>query len=65
MTDCSTERRRPWYQRPTKADDAGVLHSDHAGVPEDCVGAALLLASKAGGFITEQVIEINNAMSMP
>jgi len=35
------------------------------GLPEDCIGATLLLASKAGGFITGQVIEINGGMSMP
>ena len=35
------------------------------GVPEDCIGTTLLLASKAGGFITGQVIEINGGMSMP
>ncbi len=35
------------------------------GQPDDCVGAALLLASEAGAFITGQTIEINGGMSMP
>ncbi len=35
------------------------------GVPEDCVGAVLLLAGEAGSYITGQVIEINGGMAMP
>lgn len=35
------------------------------GLPEDCVGATLLLASDAGSFITGQTIEINGGMLMP
>jgi len=35
------------------------------GKPEDCVGAALLLASNAGSYITGQIIEINGGMQMP
>lgn len=35
------------------------------GLPEDCVGAVLLLASPAGSFITGQIIEINGGMAMP
>jgi len=35
------------------------------GMPEDCVGAALLLASDDGGYITGQVVEINGGMQMP
>jgi 3-oxoacyl-[acyl-carrier protein] reductase len=35
------------------------------GVPEDCVGAVLLLASEAGSFITGQVLHINGGMLMP
>lgn len=35
------------------------------GQPDDCVGAVLLLASEAGGFITGQTIEVNGGMSMP
>ena len=35
------------------------------GVPEDCVGAVLLLASREGSFITGQSIEINGGMNMP
>lgn len=35
------------------------------GLPDDCVGATLLLASDAGAFITGQTIEINGGMLMP
>ena len=35
------------------------------GVPEDCVGAVLLLASEEGSYITGQIIEINGGMQMP
>ena len=35
------------------------------GLPQDCVGAVLLLAGEAGGFITGQTIEINGGMQMP
>jgi 3-oxoacyl-[acyl-carrier protein] reductase len=35
------------------------------GLPEDCAGAVLLLASEAGSFITGQTIEINGGMAMP
>ena len=35
------------------------------GMPEDCVGAVLLLAGEAGSYITGQTIEINGGMSMP
>lgn len=35
------------------------------GLPEDCVGAVLLLASNEGSYITGQVIEINGGMQMP
>ena len=34
------------------------------GLPEDCVGAVLLLASEAGSYITGQIIEINGGMAM-
>ena len=35
------------------------------GQPEDCVGAALLLCSQEGSYITGQTIEVNGGMSMP
>lgn len=35
------------------------------GIPEDCVGAVLLLASEEGSYITGQIIEINGGMQMP
>ena len=35
------------------------------GVPEECVGAVLLLASDEGRYITGQIIEINGGMQMP
>lgn len=35
------------------------------GLPEDCVGAVLLLASEEGSYITGQTIEINGGMQMP
>ncbi len=35
------------------------------GLPEDCVGPVLLLASDEGSYITGQVIEINGGLSMP
>jgi len=35
------------------------------GVPDDCVGAVLLLASREGSYITGQIIEINGGMQMP
>ena len=35
------------------------------GQPEDCSGAVLLLASREGGFIAGQIIEINGGMQMP
>jgi len=35
------------------------------GLPEDCAGAVLLLASEDGGYITGQIIEINGGMGMP
>ena len=35
------------------------------GVPDDCVGAVLLLASEEGSYITGQIIEINGGMQMP
>ena len=35
------------------------------GLPEDCVGAVLLLASDDGSYITGQVIEINGGLLMP
>lgn len=35
------------------------------GLPADCVGPALLLASDDGSYITGQVIEINGGMLMP
>lgn len=35
------------------------------GLPEDCVGATLLLAGEGGSYMTGQTIEINGGMSMP
>lgn len=35
------------------------------GLPEDCAGAVVLLASEAGSYITGQMIEINGGMAMP
>ena len=35
------------------------------GLPEDCAGAVLLLASDDGGYITGQTIEVNGGMQMP
>ena len=35
------------------------------GLPEDCVGPVLLLASDDGSYITGHVIEINGGLSMP
>jgi len=35
------------------------------GLPEDCVGAVLLLAGQGGDYITGQTIEINGGMAMP
>lgn len=35
------------------------------GLPEECAGAVLLLASDDGSFITGQTIEINGGMLMP
>jgi len=35
------------------------------GLPEDCVGAVLMLAGQGGGYITGQIIEINGGMAMP
>ena len=34
------------------------------GLPEDCVGTALLLAGDDGSYITGQVIEVNGGMLM-
>jgi 3-oxoacyl-[acyl-carrier protein] reductase len=34
------------------------------GLPEDCVGAVLMLASEAGSYITGQIVEINGGMAM-
>ena len=34
------------------------------GLPEDCVGAALMLAGTEGSYMTGQVIEINGGMAM-
>ena len=38
---------------------------ERVGAPEDCVGAALLLAGPDGAYITGQIIEINGGMQMP
>ena len=35
------------------------------GLPDDCAGAVVLLASEAGSYITGQMIEINGGMLMP
>ena len=35
------------------------------GLPEDCVGAVLLLACESGSYITGQIVEINGGMAMP
>lgn len=35
------------------------------GVPDDCVGGVLLLASPEGSYITGQIIEINGGLQMP
>lgn len=35
------------------------------GLPEDCVGAVVLLAGPSGSYITGQIIEINGGMAMP
>ena len=35
------------------------------GLPEDCAGTVLLLASDEGSYITGQTIEINGGMQMP
>jgi 3-oxoacyl-[acyl-carrier protein] reductase len=35
------------------------------GMPEDCTGTVLLLASSEGSYITGQIIEINGGMQMP
>ena len=48
------------YQRLIKRIPLG-----RDGVPDDCVGAVLLLASEAGSYVTGQTIEINGGMSMP
>ena len=35
-----------------------------AGVPEDCVGAVLLLCSEAGRYITGENIDIDGGMKL-
>jgi 3-oxoacyl-[acyl-carrier protein] reductase len=35
------------------------------GMPDDCVGAVLLLAAPDGSYITGQIIEINGGLQMP
>jgi 3-oxoacyl-[acyl-carrier protein] reductase len=35
------------------------------GLPDDCVGAVLLLAAPEGSYITGQIIEINGGLQMP
>jgi 3-oxoacyl-[acyl-carrier protein] reductase len=35
------------------------------GLPEDCVGAVLLLAAPEGSYVTGQIIEVNGGLQMP
>lgn len=57
------------HERGTNPDEYRALIDriplGRDGQPEDCVGAALLLCSHDGGYITGQTIEVNGGMSMP
>ena len=43
----------------------GWIPAGRIGDPEDCVGAALLLCSQAGGYITGQNLFVDGGMSLP
>ncbi|MHB9071628.1 MAG: SDR family NAD(P)-dependent oxidoreductase [Sedimentisphaerales bacterium] len=57
------------HEQNTSPDDykklIGMIPLGRDGIPEDCVGTVLLLASEQGSYITGQIIEINGGMQMP
>jgi len=57
------------HEKGTSPEEAEKLRQrtclGRLGLPEECVGAVLLLASDEGRYITGQIIEINGGMQMP
>lgn len=57
------------HEKGTSSEEAEKLTQrtclGRLGTPEECVGAALMLASSEGRYITGQIIEINGGMQMP
>jgi 3-oxoacyl-[acyl-carrier protein] reductase len=57
------------HQEKTKPEDYKKLVEriplGRGGLPDDCVGVALLLAAPEGSYITGQIIEINGGLQMP
>jgi 3-oxoacyl-[acyl-carrier protein] reductase len=48
------------------AAQSATIPMGRAGLPEECVGAYLFLASEAmSGYITGQIIEVNGGQLMP
>lgn len=60
-----TERSAQRLADPAYADRVrAAIPAARFGEPEDCVGAALLLCSDAGGYITGQSIFVDGGMSL-
>jgi 3-oxoacyl-[acyl-carrier protein] reductase len=60
----------PFHERHTKDEQMqamlGTVPMGRAGEPEECVGAALFLASEAmSSYVTGQILEINGGQLMP
>jgi 3-oxoacyl-[acyl-carrier protein] reductase len=60
----------PFHDRFTNEQQMAAMVATiplgRAGTPDECVGAALFLASDAlSGYITGQIIEINGGQYMP
>jgi len=60
----------PFHERHTKDEQMqtmlGAVPMGRAGEPEECVGAALFLASEAmSSYVTGQILEINGGQLMP
>jgi 3-oxoacyl-[acyl-carrier protein] reductase len=62
--------RTPFHERHTKDEQMramlGTVPMGRAGEPEECVGAALYLASEAmSSYVTGQIVEVNGGQLMP
>jgi len=55
------------YSTPAMLESfKGAIPMNRLGVPEECTGAFLFLASDAlSGFVTGQILEVNGGQLMP